>query len=192
MVFGKAFVWRANRANEPGAQVGRAADPIVRLLRDRVVEQAVDREVAARGIRLRIGKPDRFRTPAILVIRLGTKGGDLKLFVAREHDDDAEFAPDRNGLGKERFDFFGPSRGGDVVIARFAAQQKIAHATADPERGVPGTLERADEVGGKLVGGGHVRLTIYGLKPGLRNSQVRRNSAAVFALRKPAARARPP
>ena len=75
-----------------------------------------------------------------LVIRLGAKRGDLKLLAVFDDDDDAEFFADRNGFAEKFFDLLRLGVRGDVKILRLAAEQKIAHAAAHPERSKAGGL----------------------------------------------------
>ena len=108
--------------------------------------------------------------PAILVIRFGAEGGDLELLFPFDHDHHPELAPDGNGVLEELLDLLRQGGGGDVVIARLAAQQEIAHAAAHPEGGEPGALQPADDgvarVRGSVRGcSRHLRFTIYDLRP---------------------------
>ena len=88
--------------------------------------------------------------PSVLVIRLGPEGGHLEGMPAFPDNHDAELAPDGQGAGEQFFDPLGPRPRRDVVVLRFLAQQKITHATAHPERRVPGLLQAPDN----LEGGG--------------------------------------
>ena len=106
----------------------------------RIVEKAVDGEIAPPGVGLRVAENDPFRAPAILVIRLGAKGGDLELLSAFDDNHHAELASDGNRALEQLLDLLRQGGGDDVVIPRFAAQQEIAHAAADPEGGEAGAL----------------------------------------------------
>src|SRR5271154_7055153 len=116
MVFAKTLFRLANCPNDFGAQIFFAADPVVSFLRDRIVEKSVYREIPARGIGLGVGENNFFRTPSVLVIRLGTERGHLKLLSALDDDDDAEFFADRNRLAKELFHLLRLGVRGDVEI----------------------------------------------------------------------------
>ena len=104
-------------------------------LRDRIEEKSVDGEIAALGIGARVGEHHCLRPPAIAVIRFGAERGDLKLLFALDHDHDAKLASDGDGVREKLFDLLRQRGRGDVVIARLAAEQKIAHAAAHPEGG---------------------------------------------------------
>jgi len=58
---------------------------------------------------------------------------------------------------------------GDVVILRFASEQKIAHAAADPEGLKSSRVEAANDFlwGFAWRGVGHLRFTIYDLRASL-------------------------
>ncbi len=79
------------------AQILFAADPVVKLFRNRIEEKPVDGEIAPLRVGFGIAENDLFRTPAIPVIRLGAKGGDLELMFAFNDNHHAEFASDGDG-----------------------------------------------------------------------------------------------
>src|SRR2546429_1586571 len=85
---------------------------------------------------------------SVAVIRFGPERGRLKLFSLFNHEHDAEFAPDRDGVWKESLDLLWPCRGGDVVVLRFLAQQLVAHAAADEIGCVPSRLQSAHDFHG--------------------------------------------
>ena len=93
-----------------------------------------------------LAENDLFRTPAIPVIRLGAKGGDLELLFVFDNNHHAEFASDGDGFREQFLDLFRSRVRGDVVILRLASEQKIAHAAADPERREARRLQAADNV----------------------------------------------
>ena len=82
--------------------------------------------------------------PAILVIRLGSKGGNLELAAAFDDNHYPELTPDRNSPLEKVLDLRRQSGGGDIIIIRFAAQQRVTHAAAHPERRESAALEPAD------------------------------------------------
>ena len=144
MVFGEAFFRRADGANEPGAQISFAPDPIVQFLADGIEEESVDGKVPAASIGHGITEGDLLRVPAILVIGFSAKGRDLKLAVSLEDDDHAELASDRDRAFEKFLDLIRQRGGGDVKIRWLASEKKITHTTADPESREPGFLEAAD------------------------------------------------
>ena len=109
-----------------------------------------------------LAENDLLRTPAILVIRLGAKGGDLELMFAFDDNHHAEFAADGDGALEKFLDLFRSRVRGDVVILRFASEQKIAHAAADPERGEARRLQAADNFHGSFAW--CERVVIYDLR----------------------------
>jgi hypothetical protein len=145
VILGKPFRRRADGADDPGAQVRLAAHPIVQLLPHRVVEQAVDREVAPAGVGLRIAERDSFRVPPILVIPLRPERRHLELAGAFDHHHHPELAADRDGAFEAALDLFRQGGGDDVIIPRFPAQQEIPHAAADPEGRKSRPLQAADD-----------------------------------------------
>ena len=166
MVFGKAFLRRADGADDFRAQILFAADPVVDFFGNRIVKQSVDGEIAAQRIGLGAGENNFCRAAAIPVIRLGAKRGDLELLSAFDDNHHAEFSPDGDGAFEKFFDLFRPRVRGDVVILRLASEQKIAHAAADPERGEARRLQAADDFIASLAwcDAYHLRFTIYDLR----------------------------
>ena len=73
-----------------------AADPVMELLAHRIVEQAVDREIASARVGLRIAKSHLSWVTAVLVIPFRAKSGDLKLLARFDHEQHAKLAPDGN------------------------------------------------------------------------------------------------
>ena len=124
MVLGKAFLRRADGADDFRAQILFAADPIVNFFRERIVKKPVDGEIAAQRVGLGAGENDLLRTPAIPVIRLGPERGDLELLFAFDDDHHAEFAPDGDGAFEKLFNLLRLGVRGDVEIVRLASEQK--------------------------------------------------------------------
>ena len=65
LFFGHPVGGIADRANDAGRQVPLPADVIVGFVRDRVVEHAVDREIAAQRVVFRRAKDNVLRSPAV-------------------------------------------------------------------------------------------------------------------------------
>src|ERR1035437_9899484 len=169
MVFGEPFARRADGADNFRAQIFFTADPIVELFRDRIVEKSVHGEIAPLRIGFGVAERDLLRMPAVAIIRLGAKRGDLEWPAVFNDDHHTEFASDGDGAFEQFFDLLRQRGRGDVVIARLASQQKIAHAAADPERAEARSLETADNFNGsgtqRLVS--HWWFTMYDLRGGL-------------------------
>ena len=107
----------------------------------RIVKKTVHREIAARRVGLGVGEDDFFWAAAILIIRLGAEGGDLKLVSPFDDDHHAEFFADGDGAFEKFLDLFRLGVRGDVEILRLASEQKIAHTTAHPECGKASRLQ---------------------------------------------------
>jgi len=146
MIFAEAFGGRTDGADDLGAQVGFAADPIMQFALDGIEEEAVDGKIATACVGDGIAKNDIGWVASILIIGFSAKGGDLELVIVFENNDDAEFAADGDGAFEKTFDLVGESRGDDVVITRFAAQEVIANAAANPIGGEAGFLETLDDL----------------------------------------------
>ena len=75
----------------------------------------------------------------------------MKLNFVFDDDDDAEFFADGNSFAEELLHLLRLGVRGDVEILRFASQQKIAHATADPERSKARALQAGHNFSGKIA-----------------------------------------
>jgi hypothetical protein len=66
----------------------------------------------------------------------------MSAFQDHQH---AELASDWYGALERLFDLLRQGRGGDIVIARRAAEQEITNAPADPKGGETGLLQAAHD-----------------------------------------------
>src|SRR5215831_4768128 len=117
---------------------------------DRIEEEAVYCKVPTTSVRYRIAENDVGRMASILIIGFGAKCGDLELVIVLEDDYNAKFAPDWNCMLEKLFDLVGQGRSDNVVIARFAAEQIITNAAADPKRRITGLLKASDDLSGSF------------------------------------------
>ena len=107
VVLGESFAGQTDRAEPFGPQIGLAADPVAQLILHRVVKQAVDSEITAASVGLRVAEDQLARAPAILIIGLGPEGCDLELMIALNDDDDAEFPADSDSPREELLHLLG-------------------------------------------------------------------------------------
>ena len=135
----------ADGANEAGTEIGAARDVIYDFATNGIVKEAVDGEVAALGIGLRVAEGDFRGATTIHVCAVASKSGDLKVVSVFVDDDDAEMRADGVGAREERLHLLGACIGGDVVVMRFEAEEHVAHASTGIERAVAGLAEAADE-----------------------------------------------
>ena len=138
-VFAEAGGGIADGAEGPGFEVGLAADEVDELVRDRIVEHAVDGEVAAVGVFLGRGEGDHLGTASVDVFVVGAEGGDLEGAAVFHDQDDAEVGADGLGVGEKFLHLGGFGGGGDVIVA-YAAAGEIG--------GVAGLLQAAGDFGG--------------------------------------------
>ena len=103
---------------------------------DRIVEQAVDGEVAARGVFLGRAEGDAVGMPAVAVGGVAAEGGhfDHAGRLRPDHRNHAEGGADgqRAAAAEQRADLLRRGVGGHVVVLRRAAEQLIADAAAGP------------------------------------------------------------
>lgn len=130
MVLQEARARLADGADGFRLDVRAPANEVQRLVRDRVVEKAVDGEVAPLGVLLRRRERDRRRMAAVDVRVVGAECGDLDLVAVLHDDDDSELRADLDGAREERRDLLRPRAGGHVVVVGRAAHNHVAHAAA--------------------------------------------------------------
>ena len=138
----------ADGAEGFGLQVGLAADEVDELVRDRIVEHAVDGEVAAVGVFLGRGEGDHLGTASVDVFVVGAEGGDFEGAAVLHDEDDAEMGADGLGVGEKFLHLGGFGRGGDVIVVRVESEEFVPHAAAGEIGDVAGLLQAAGEVGG--------------------------------------------
>src|SRR4030095_4875245 len=108
-------------------EITLAADVVDEFLRERVVEDSIDGEVAPLRVLLWRGKGDGLRVASVDVEAVGAERRDLEFVPAFEDDDDTEVRADGDRARKERLHFGGFRVRGDVVVVRFFAEQAVAH-----------------------------------------------------------------
>src|SRR5262245_2207332 len=167
LVLGNAGQWIANRPNDAAFQIFLAPDEIDNAFVQRVIEQAVDREISPLSIMLRIRKRDGVRVPAVAVGRVLAKRNHIELprAVRPQHRDHAKRRPDRQRppLAKN---LPNPVRRGircHVIVLGRLAHELIAHAAPRPQRLMPALAQLPCHFHGKLasklwIDGGHERL----------------------------------
>jgi len=128
-ILGEAFGRAADRAQHLRVEVGLAPDVIDQPFGHRIVEKAVDGEVAPLRVLLRRGEADRFGTAAVLIGAILPEGGDLVVAIAHQHAEDAERLAGEIGHAREKaLHLLGPRAGGDVVVLRLPAEEPVADA----------------------------------------------------------------
>lgn len=156
LVLGESLHRIADRPDPPALDVFAAADVIDHFSADRIEEQPIDREIAARCVRFGGAEVDPVRMPSIGVAHVIAEGGDLDLPGPRRPDqrDHAERGPQRQGppAAEERADLVGLGIRRHVVVLRLPPEQLVAHAAAGPIRQVAGLAQPEDHVLGELAG----------------------------------------
>jgi hypothetical protein len=150
VVFAEPLVGVADGADHAGPQVLAAADVVddrvPRKFRQRVLEEAVDGEVAPPRVVLGVGELDLAGPPAVFVAPLEAEGGDLDLVAHQPHQRHAERLADELAAAEEpRHDFRGRV-GGDVVIGGLASEQPVADAPAGEVRDVARVAQHAHDL----------------------------------------------
>ena len=130
LVLRETLLGISDRADQAAADVFLALDPVNHALRGRIVEHAVDREVAPGDILARRAEPHAVRVAAVGRGRVRPKSGDLEVARAGEHHHHAELRADRQASRKKPDDLFGARARGDVVVVRLDAHDHVADAAA--------------------------------------------------------------
>ena len=129
MVFGKAHSRIADGADDLGVEVALPADVIEQFTALRVVEQAVDGKVAARGIGAGVGWLDGCGTAAIAVRAVAAKARYLIVALVEHYQRDTKLRTHRHRVLKERSHLFWSRIRNYIPVLGRAPQRQVAHAT---------------------------------------------------------------
>jgi hypothetical protein len=146
MVFGKPLFRQADGANDFGAEIFLAANPVMHLVLHWIKEKAIDRKITALGVGDRVPKADLLGAASVTVISFCAKGGDLKLLTLLNNDNDSEFFTDRDATLEGFANCVWPRVGCHIVVGRFAPEQKVADTAADPKSLEAGFLQSGNDV----------------------------------------------
>ncbi len=152
LVFAEPGCRIADRSNNAAGQIVLPADEVDHLRSLGVVEQAVDREVAALGVVAGRAEGDGVGMSAVGILGIAAERGHLDLAGPLGPDDGHHAEGRAHGQGsppaEQLADLVGPGARRDVVILGIAAQQLIADATA----GQIGLEARGPQLGHQLDG----------------------------------------
>jgi 8-oxo-dGTP diphosphatase len=155
-VFAKSVGRDADRSQDATFQVCLATDKVDHSLLNRVVKQAVNREVAAAGVFLGRCQGHPIRTAAIGIRAIGAKGSNFDLTVltldTSMYQHDTERFADRAGMlwTKHTADLIGGSAGRNVEIMGLVSHERIPHAPPRKIGGVAGGHKSLHHLLGKL------------------------------------------
>ncbi len=107
MVLAKPLFRRADRSDQPRAQVGFTLHPVVQLALDGVIKQSVHRKVTASRIGSGVTERHPLGMAPIPVIGLRTKRRYLELLLSFHDDEHPELSAYWDCPAKHRFDLFG-------------------------------------------------------------------------------------
>jgi len=126
----------ADHAQQLVARIVVTAVIVEYLLRGRIVEQRVRREVAPRRILLLVAELVVAQQAAMLVglgvlgLDHAAEGGDLDHFLAEHHMHQPEAPPDDARAAEHSLDLFRRRIGRDIEILGDTVQQQVTHRTA--------------------------------------------------------------
>ena len=127
----------ADRAHQLRVEIGEATDVVDDLLALDVIEQAVDREVAAAGVLGLVAEDvvaaDQ-KIVLVLLARVGAEGRGLDDLRAEEHVGEAKPTADDPRVAERRLDLVGRCARRNVPVLGRATDEEIANATADQVR----------------------------------------------------------
>jgi N6-L-threonylcarbamoyladenine synthase len=142
-VFFKTQARIADCPDDPSFEIGAAAYEIEHRAGNvaglaqfqRIEQHSVNGEIAAFDVFFgALGKPHRFRMPAVGIWAIVSKCSDLSYKFATvrvvNHQHHAEMGPDGEGLGKHLEDGLRMGVGGHIEVLRLPAEQQIAHTSA--------------------------------------------------------------
>ena len=100
MILGEAGLGIADGAEDAGIEVASAVDVVDDVVLNRVVEHAVDREVAALGVGGRVAVMHVVGASTVAVIGVAAEGGDFDLVFVQQDHDHAELGADLQGAAE--------------------------------------------------------------------------------------------
>ena len=145
LVLRETLLGISDRADHAVADVFLALDPVHHASLDRIVEHAVDREVAPGDILARRAEPHAVRVAAVGRGRVRPESRDLETALAGEHHHHAELRADRQASRKKPDDLFGARARGDVVVVRLDSHYHVADAAAREVRLMARGAKRLDD-----------------------------------------------
>ena len=159
---------------------------------DRLVEQPVDGEVAARGVLLGGAEGDAVGVPAVAVGGVAAERGHLDRAgrLRPEHGNHAEGGADghRAAVAEQLADLGGRGAGGHVVVLGRPPEQLVADAAAGPIGLEPRRLQSADHLLGKtalFIGNQHTQSRDRSVAPQSRDRWSRHKAAIADRATKP-------
>src|SRR5437764_14541187 len=106
-------------------------------MRNRIIKQTVDREIAPADVLSGVREDDPGRTPAVDVSFVGTECRNFKWLAAKNYENDTELCAHALGPRKYLSDPFRPCAGWDVISGRCALHHHIPHASSYERCSVP-------------------------------------------------------
>ncbi len=145
MIFGEAMLWLADGTEDSIFQVLLAADVVDHSVFDRVIEQAIDGEIASLGVFLGGGEADGGWTAAVFIRDIRTERRDFDNAFPLADEDDAESRADSLCVAKQLANALGRGIGGDVVILGIDAEEPVADAAAGEVGNVTALAKALDD-----------------------------------------------
>ena len=163
-VFAEADVGVSDRTQRLLGEVAQATGVVDDLRGGDVVEEGVDREVAAQ--RVLLGGAERVVRALVegawragvgrldlVGLRRAPEGGGLDLLVAEADQREAEAAADDERVAEEPADLVRVRVRGDVEVLRGASEEEVSHAAADEVGGEAGLVEPVQDGDGVWIDG---------------------------------------
>ncbi len=149
-VFTEAHARVADRADQARVQVLEPAHVVDDREVGDVVEQRVDREVAAEGVLLGRAESVVVADQRVALVGLGlpAEGRDLHDVAAEAHVRQAEAPAHDEAVAEQALDLLRVGVRPDVEVLGLARQQEVAHAAADEVGGVAAGLQAVEDLEG--------------------------------------------
>ncbi len=166
LVFFEALLGAADGADDAGAEIRAAADEIEHLIRLGIEQEGIDCKVATLDVFFGgLGVDHLVGVAAVRVAHVGAERRDFHLnrflswvghFSRICRDDDyPKLRSDGQTAGEKLLDAIRRGVGGYVIVDRLAAEENVAHATADEVCLVTGGAQGSADVLRKLAGAIH-------------------------------------
>jgi hypothetical protein len=133
----KSFIRITNGPNDPSLKIGDATDIVDDGEICNIVEEAINRDVSAKGILCRRSeavcpKDIPFFRFYLFKFRSASKSGNLDgLSAFKKHMDQSKSAADDTTIPEEAVDLMGVSIGGNIKVFWSLSQKKIPNASAN-------------------------------------------------------------
>src|SRR5262249_44711787 len=126
-VFLKSRVRIADGANDFRVDICASIDVVNDLMRKRVIQQTIDREISPQHVLLRVGEYHTARVSTVDIGFIGPKGRDLKWMAPLDYEYNTKLRTNCFGSRKNSCDLVRMRACSNVVVSRLDLHHRVAH-----------------------------------------------------------------